>query len=124
MNSLTQLYLIDGKPMLAPDADVEMSFQDLDAADSGRDESGVMHRLPVRYKVGSWNFVYSSLSQEEYAYMQSILPASGSFTFTYPSPSDCTRPESCDAYLSGYSILWHSARTGIYKNLKFSIIEC
>ena len=124
MNSLTERYLIDGKPMLAPDEDVEMSFEDLDASDSGRDESGVMHRLPVRYKVGSWNFVYSSLSQEEFAYMQSILPQAGSFTFTHPSLSDCTQTETCTAYLSGYGIVWHSAKTRDYRNLKFSIIEC
>ena len=124
MNTLTELYQINGQPMLAPDADVQMSFEDLDAADSGRDESGVMHRIPVRYKVSSWQFSYFSLTQEEYAYMQSILPRAGSFTFTHPSGDDCTRTESCTAYLSGYSIVWHSARTKDYRNLKFTIIEC
>ena len=124
MKTLTELYQINGMPMLAPDADVQMSFEDLDAADSGRDESGVMHRIPVRYKVGSWQFSYFSLTQEEYAYMQSILPRAGSFTFTYPAGDDCTRTESCTAYLSGYSIVWHSARTKDYRNLKFTIIEC
>lgn len=124
MNSVTELYLIDGKPMLAPDADVEMSFEDLDASDSGRDESGVMHRIVVRHKVGVWNFRYSHLTQEEYAYMLSILPKTGSFVFTYPKPEDCTKQESCTAYLSGYSIVWHSARTKDYRNLKFSVIAC
>ena len=124
MNTLTELYQINGMPMLAPDADVQMSFEDLDAADSGRDESGVMHRIPVRYKVASWQFSYSCLTQEEYAYMLSILPQAGSFTFTHPAGDDCTRTESCTAYLSGYSIVWHSARTKDYRNLKFTVIEC
>ena len=124
MNTLTELYQIDGKPMLAPDADVEMSFEDLDAAESGRDESGVMHRIMVRRKVGVWNFCYSHLTQAEYAYMLSILPQTGSFLFTHPKLEDCTQTESCDAYLSGYSILWHSAKTGDFRNMKFSIIAC
>lgn len=124
MNTITELYQIDGKPMLAPDADVEMSFEDLDASDSGRDESGVMHRIVVRHKVGVWKFHYSHLTQEEYAYMLSILPKTGCFLFTYPKPEDCTQQESCMAYLSGYSILWHSARTKDFRNLKFSIIAC
>jgi len=124
MNTLTHLYQINGRPLFAPDADVQMSFEDLDAADSGRDESGVMHRIPVRYKVGSWQFSYSSLTQEEYAYLCGILPRAGSFTFTHPASDDCTRTESCTAYLSGYSIVWHSARTKDYRNLKFTVIEC
>ena len=124
MNTITDLFQINGKPMLAPDADVEMSFEDLDASDSGRDESGVMHRIVVRHKVGVWNFNYSRLTQEEYAYMLSILPQAGCFTFTYPKPSDSTKRESCTAYLSNYSILWHSAKTGDFRNLKFRSIAC
>lgn len=124
MNSVTELYQIDGKPMLAPDADVEMSFEDIDSPDSGRDESGVMHRIVLRYKVGVWNFSYSHLTQEEYAYMCSILPAKGCFSFTHPKADNCAETESCDAYLSGYSVVWHSARTKDYRNLKFSIITC
>ena len=124
MNSLTERYLIDGKPMLAPDEDVEMSFEDLDASDSGRDESGVMHRTVARHKVGVWHFSYSCLTQAEYTYMLSILPQSGSFTFTHPKLTDCTQTENCTAYLSGYSIVWQSAKTKLYRNLKFSVIEC
>ena len=124
MNTKTNLYQIDGKAMLAPDAGVEMSFEDLDSPDSGRDESGIMHRIVVRHKVGVWNFSYSHLTQEEYAYMLSILPKSGCFSFTHPKLEDCTKTESCTAYLSGYSIMWQSARTKDFRNLKFSIITC
>lgn len=124
MNTLSDKYQINGKPMLAPDADVEMSFEDLEASDSGRDEAGFLHRIVVRHKMGSWSFVYSRLTQEEYAYMLSILPQSGSFTFTHPKLSDCTQSESTTAYLSQYGIVWHSARTKDYRDLKFSINEC
>ena len=47
--NLTELYLLDGKPVVAPDGDMEMSFEDLDSAQSGRDESGYMHRMVVDF---------------------------------------------------------------------------
>lgn len=124
MNTLTDKFQINGKPMLAPDADVAVSWSDLDAADSGRDESGYMHRIVARHKVASWSFVYSRLTQQEYAYMVSILPQSGSFTFTHPRLTDPAVTEDTAAYLSQYSIVWHSAKTGEYRNLKFHIIQC
>lgn len=124
MNKVSDLYQINGKSMLCPDAGVEMSFEDLDSADSGRDETGFMHRVVMRHKVGVWNFSYSHLTQAEYAYMLSILPNAGSFTFTYPVLSDTTKSQTTTAYLSKYGITWQSARTGEYRNLKFSIIEC
>lgn len=123
MNRLTELYLLAGKPVLAPDAEVEMSFSDIDSADAGRDESGYMHRSVVRRKVGVWNFSYSHLTKDEYGYMLSVLPQTGSFPFTYPDP--VTGESSVtEAYLSNYSVLWQDQKTGLYKNLKFSVIEC
>jgi len=38
-------FLIDGRPILLPDGGVEINLEDLDSAESGRDESGVMHRI-------------------------------------------------------------------------------
>lgn len=120
----TNLYQINGTPMLAPDQGVQMSFEDLDASDAGRDEAGFMHRIVVRYKVGVWEFVYSHLSQEEYRYMLELLPHAGTFTFTYPNPANPDQALQTTAYLSGYGITWHCARTGQYRNLKFSVVQC
>ena len=122
MNTVTELFKIDGKAMLAPDAGVEVSYSDLDAADSGRDEAGFMHRLVVRHKIPSWQFSYSHLSREEYAYMRYILPGTGTFTFTYPNENG--EPEEMEAYLSKYTVHWENLRLGDYRNLKFSIIGC
>ena len=121
---LTELYKIDGQPMVAPDADVKMSFEDLDSAQSGRDQAGFMHRIVVRKKVGVWEFSYSVLTREEYNYMMSILPAGGSFQFTHPGRQDSAVQEQTTAYLSKYGITWHSAKTDSYRNLTFSVIEC
>lgn len=124
MRVASDLYQINGKPMLAPDAGVEMSFQDLESRDSGRDESGFLHRIVMHNKAGVWGFTYSHLSREEYSYMLSILPEEGHFIFTHPVLSDNTKSETTTAYLAGYNITWQSARTGEYRDLKFSIIEC
>ena len=121
---LTELYKIDGAAMVAPDANVNMSFSDLDAAQSGRDQSGYMHRSPVRKKVGVWEFTYSYLTQQEYAYLLSLLPEGGTFRFTRPSQTDWKTPQTSKCYLSNYSIGFISADTGDYRDLKFSIIEC
>ena len=114
---LTDLFQIDGQPMPVPDQGVSMSFEDLDAAQSGRDEAGYMHRIPVRQKVGVWEFQYSLLDGKHYRYLRSILPQGGSFRFTCPEGE-------VEAYLSRYSVLWHNAKTDTYRNLKFSIIQC
>ena len=121
---LTELYKIDGKPVVPPDGDIGMSFEDLDSPQSGRDESGFMHRLPVRKYVGVWEFSYSHLTREEYGYMMSILPQGGSFLFTHPGRQDSSKPEQTRAYISRYSVSWHNAKSDSYRNLNFSIIQC
>lgn len=115
-------YLVDGKYLPAPDADVEVSFSDLDDGDAGRDESGVMHRIVVRRRVGSWTFQYSVLTEETYRYIRELFRDKDTFTFTYRQPEGDMR--SVTAYCSGDSITYHNARLGLYKNLKFSVIEC
>ena len=115
-------FLIDGVPMLVPDADVVMNQSDLDASDAGRDESGVMHRLVVRHRVKSWEFRYAALTGQEYAYMQSLFAGKSQFTFSYPNEQG--QPESCTAYCSNHSITYHNAARDLYSNYRFSVIEC
>ena len=122
--TLTNIFQIDGSPMFPPDEDMELSFEDLDDSDSGRDESGYMHRIVVRYKVGTWSFVYSHITNEEYAYMCSLFDGKSEFIFTHPSRLDCESSEDTTAYCSKYGIVWHSAKTKDYRNFKFNIIEC
>ena len=124
MSKATWLYTIDGKPMLIPDAGVQMTFSDLVSGESGRDESGYMHRIVKRRKIGTWSFRYETMTQQEYAYMLSILPKGGSFRFAYPDPEDPAQSKSTEAYLSQYGITWQSAKTGLYRNFTFDIIEC
>ena len=122
--TLSDIFRINGIPLLAPDQDVAMYWEDLDAPESGRDESGYMHRIVLRRKLRSWDFTYSCLTQQEYGYMQSLLGNLQTFTFTFPNPADPQKTLSTQAYLSQYGVVWRNAQTGLYKNLKFRIIEC
>lgn len=108
-------YAVDGKAMLAPDAEAEISFTDLDSSDSGRTEDGVMHRIVVREKVGTWGFTYAVLDAEDYAYILGLFSGKATFSFRHPGGV-------CTAYCSKNSIVL--CRQGLYKNLKFNVIQC
>ena len=123
MRSLTELFLINGKPMLTPDADVTVSYEDIDAADAGRDQAGYMHRSLVRSKVASWSFSYNFLTEEEKNYMESIFPTSGTFNFTHPARNESGLIDTT-CYRSKYTISWRSAKTGLWSGYGFTIIEC
>lgn len=120
----SDLFKINGKPMFAPDEEMGFSFEDIDSPDTGRDETGTMHRTVVRYKVGTWSFEYSSISEEDYQYLESLFPDSGNFTFTHPDRRDANKVVNSTCYRSKYSISWKNAKTGEWRNYKFNIIEC
>lgn len=120
----SDLFKVNGVPMFAPDANIDFSYEDLDDSDSGRDESGYMHRIVVRYKVMSGSFVFSHISEEDYKYMERLFPDEPDFEFTHPSRLDPNVPVVSRCYRSKYGISWRNARTGQWRNYKFSIIEC
>ena len=124
MRPYANLFLINGKQMFAPDEDVGVSYSDLDADDSGRDESGYMHRIVVRYKVGTWSFEYATITEAEKRYLEELFGETPDFDFTHPDRLNAEKQVTCKAYRSKYSIVWHNARTGQWRNYKFNIIEC
>lgn len=117
MVNITDLFLIDDMPMPIPDEDVEVRYEDIDAAAAGRDESGVMHRMPVRQNVGSWGFTYSVLTQEEKDYLDGLFAGKATFKFTVSG-------EVKTCYRSGVTVSWQNARTGLWRGCGFTIIEC
>jgi len=124
MREKTDLFKINGKPMLVPDAEVAVSYSDLDASDSGRDEAGFMHRIVVRHKVGSWKFTYAHLTEEEKQYMENLFPDAANFLFCRPSHRNAGMMEETLCYRSKYDISWKNARTGLWSGYGFSVIEC
>ena len=123
MRSFTYLFQINGKPMLTPDS-VTDTYTDLDGQDSGRDESGYMHRIVLRSKVLAQAFTYTNLTEEEKQYMERLFPDSATFQYTHPDRVQKDKEVITQAYRSNYGIVWKNARTGLWKNYKFNIIEC
>lgn len=115
-------YTVNGDPILVPDADADISENDVDDEGSGRDETGYMHRIVLREKVKKWVFKYSRLTREEYGYMKSLFKDKPTFTFGYVDEDGQT--QTTTAYCSSNSAVLHNAREGIYKNFSISIIEC
>lgn len=124
MRATTDKFKINGIAMLAPDEEVGFSCEDLDTSDSGRDEAGFMHRVVARYKVGSWSFNYSHLTEEERQYMENLFSDAPDFEFEHPDRLDSTKQVTCKAYRSKYSISWKNARTGLWSAYNFNIVEC
>lgn len=114
--------LVDGKPILIPDADITAEYSDLDSAESGRDESGVMHRIVLRRGVLKLVIPYGSLDREEYLYMESLFAGKRSFTLTYRDHDGSIAERQC--YRSNHGIVLRNVRTGQYRDYKCSIIEC
>lgn len=115
-------FKIGDAPILAPDGSVEMTLTDLDANSAGRDEAGVMHRIRVRERVKTWNFQYSALTRQEFQYMEQLLSREAEFTFTYPDADGTAK--TCRAYCSNTGLTYENARLGLYRNYKFTVIEC
>lgn len=115
-------FLVDGKPLLWPDMNVNITENDLDSDASGRDEMGHMHRIVLRSGVKTWEFVYTVLDAEDYLYIQSLFKGKADFDFAYRLPNGDL--ETTKAYSSKRSITLRDYTTGEYKNLKFNIIEC
>ena len=117
MRSFDEVFLVDGSPILTPDEGVELRFQDLDAASAGRDEGGFMHRFVVRSRVRSWSFTYSLLTGEELAYLRSLFAGKATFRFAFDGGETT-------AYCSGEEVRLYDRNRGVYKGLKFDVIEC
>lgn len=117
----TQDFLVDGTPLLMPDADINIICEDLEG-ETGRDESGFTHRSVLRSEVKTWQFVYAILTAEEYAYIKELLRGKSTFAFTFKDEKN--QVQTVKAYCKQTSASWWSSRMGLYKNLQFDVIEC
>lgn len=115
-------FQINGKPILVPDGDVELTLTDLDSGSAGRDESGVMHRIRVRKRVKTWTFQYFALTREEFQYMEQLLSETAAFQFVWQDAEG--NSQTCSAYCSNTGLTYQNARQKLYRNYKFTVIEC
>ena len=122
MRTLFYDFKIDGVPILTPDADIVIEYNDIDTEESGRDESFVMHRIVGRRNVKKWAISYSRLSREEYVYMEMLFADKDEFEVEFKDHDGSIG--TCTCYRSNHSITVRNVRTGEYSNYKLSIIEC
>lgn len=120
MRQFCDYFIIDDKPILAPDQDLGISKQDLDAEGSGRDELGYMHRIVSRERVGTWNLTYSTLNEWEFEYMNKLFEGKPEFNLIIRIGSKEIKTR---GYCSSVKASLHNAIKGIYKGVSFSIIE-
>ena len=121
MRSFTELFAVNGKPLLAPDEGVQIHYEDIDGAAAGRDQRGFMHRRMVRCKVPNWSFTYSHLTEQERQYMESLFGDSATFTFTHPDRLSGEAAQT-ECYRSKCAIQWKSAVTGLWSGYSFTVI--
>ena len=122
--NLTQRYKIENTPVVAPNAGVQLRVSDIEAEESGRDESGYLHRVVLRPGLATWTLSYRDLSREEYDYMMALLPGSGSFLFTHPDNADADRSNVSRCCITDIRAGWHNALPGQSRELKITVTQC
>lgn len=113
-------HLIDNSPMLVPDIDVEITYDDEDIG--GYDMSGYYHRIIKRFNRRTWRFKYAILTKEEFIYLRSLFKEKQDFLFSFLNEFD--QRESVRAYCKPVSVAYQSKQSGLYKNLTLEIVEC
>ena len=117
MRAFDSLYQVDGQPLLTPDAGVDLTVSDIDSAAAGRDAAGYLHRAVLRSGMRTWGFTYSTLTAEEVQYMLNLFAGKPTFRFTWEGGvTQC--------YCAKQELTLYDRQKGIYKGLKFSIIQC
>ena len=117
MRALDTVYAVNGQPLLTPDAGVELTVNDIDSAAAGRDAAGYLHRAVLRSGVRTWGFTYSTLTAEEARYLLNLFAGKPTFAFSWEGGT-------VDAYCAKQELTLYDRQKGIYKGLKFTVIQC
>ena len=81
-------------------------------------QQGVVNRIPGQTEV----LISAPKRREEFQYMENLLSRNAVFTFSYPDTDGTIK--SCSAYCSNTGLSYHNAKLGLYRNYKFTVIEC
>lgn len=123
MRKFDDEFLIDGLPVLLPDEGVRIEPEDIFASESGQDESGYMHIIPLRNDVMKFTLNYRFITREEYQYMESLFKGKTAFSVEFRNLNGeietrtCYRPR-----LPAPSL--RNRRTGSYDGYALIIKEC
>ena len=121
MRQKIDFFAVEGKPLLLPDGPVEVRCADVLSPESGRDESGRMHRFVLRDKLRSWKFTYRDLTQEEKIYLENLFAGKGIFSFTHPA--DDRENTKTDCSCEDFSLVWRSWQGGIWGDMTFRVTQ-
>lgn len=116
--------LIDGRPILTPDAGVQITREDIVSDDSGYDERYVYHSRIARSGVYKLEFSYSNLTEEDYRYLYYVLLGSNNGEFTCKFRYLFAGDQEITARCIKVSASLYNSQTGHYKKMKFTIQEC
>lgn len=116
-------FLIDDLPVLLPDEGVRIEPEDIFASESGQDESGYMHIIPLRNDVLKFTLNYRFITHEEYQYMESLFKGKPAFSVEFRNldgeieTRTCYRPRRPSPSL-------RNRKTGNYDGYTLTIKEC
>lgn len=123
----TALLQIDGQPLPEPTSPAEINFTDQESKDSGPDESGVYHRIILRFGVLSCTLTYDYLDNADCAYLMRLLQNKTTFQFTCPVSSDDTdvsHTVTRTCYCSNCGAALQRLQHGVWRNMSLKIQEC
>lgn len=111
------------RPILVPDAGVQITRSDILSDDSGYDESYVYHRKVARAGVYKFDFSYANLTLEEYRYLEEMLIGIEEYILVEFRDLD-GNVKQVNAHCEKVSASLYNSQTGHYKKLKFTLQEC
>ena len=115
-------YLVDGQPLLLPDAGVVLKEQDVESKGSGFDEAGVYHRVVVRHALRSWGFSYGLLTGEEMAYLRSLFRGKTYVTLRVRGEDGMEEQVRCRP--AAWEVTLENRAEDLYRDLKLELAEC
>lgn len=122
MRSMDFDFLIDGHPIPAPDAGVQLRREDVESAASGMDERGVYHRFVLRPRLKKWTLRYCLLTQQEMLYLQDLLDGKQTVTV------NCRQPDgsytNCLAWCGWDSGALVDSQQALWKDFTLTLSEC
>ena len=122
MRSMDFDFMIDGQPVPAPDAGVQLKREDVESEASGMDDRGVYHRFVLRPRVKKWTLRYCLLTQQEMQYLQSLFDGKETVTVRYRQPDGSYG--SCRAWCGCDSGALVDSQQALWKDFVLTVCEC
>lgn len=122
MRSFDFDFLIDGEPILAPDAGVQMMREDVESEASGMDERGVHHRFVLRQRLKRWTLHYSLLTGQEVRYLRGLFEGKETVTVRYQELDGSY--VNCLAWCGAERTALANKQQDLWKDFTLTISEC